>query len=183
MKQRSKITTNRVRISLAIGIILILVVIGVVIAYRTTRHVSKIIPSTSPTTTQVNNSIDNGKTPSIGGSSDNTQNQTTPTSPSPAPSQPFGNFVSSHSPSLSQSPQMASVCNTTVGASCWIEFSKDTTVLSLKAVTTDNSGTAYWYWNLNDDGFSTGSWQITAKATLKGQTVTVKDTQPLVVKP
>lgn len=91
---------------------------------------------------------------------------------------PSGDFVSNHHPNLSGSPApnlMSSVCTTTPGATCTIIFTKDGVQKSLPAQTTDRGGSAYWNWRLQDIGITSGSWKITAKATLNDQTKTADD--------
>ncbi|HJP96899.1 MAG TPA: hypothetical protein VJ843_06050 [Candidatus Saccharimonadales bacterium] len=97
---------------------------------------------------------------------------------------PTGDFVSNHHPNLSGSPapsQIASVCTTTPGATCVISFSKDGVTKSLASETADSGGSAYWDWKLQDIGLTTGSWQITATATLNGQTKSATDALKLEV--
>lgn len=97
---------------------------------------------------------------------------------------PFGNFVSNHRPSLSgpaATHQEQSVCNTTSGASCFIQFSNGEVTKKLDAQSTDSNGSAYWTWDVAQSGLSPGSWTITAVASLNGQTQTAQDSIPLVV--
>jgi len=99
---------------------------------------------------------------------------------------PYGTFVSNHRPNLGGSPapsQEQSVCNTTSGATCYIEFTQGSTVKKLGAQTVDSTGTAIWTWDVNQAGFGQGAWQITAIATLGGQTKTTADPTPLEVQP
>lgn len=81
---------------------------------------------------------------------------------------PSGAFVSNHHPNLDGSPapnQEQSVCNTTPGATCKIEFKKDGVTKSLPTATADDNGNVYWSWNLSGVGLTEGSWTITATAT------------------
>jgi len=99
---------------------------------------------------------------------------------------PIGNFVSNHHPNLSGSPAPnteSSVCTTTPGASCKITFTKDGVTKSLALETTDNGGSAYWTWKLQDIGLTVGSWQVQAIALLNGQTKTASDAMSLDVSP
>lgn len=98
----------------------------------------------------------------------------------PAPAAPTGYFVSNHHPSSSTSLSEASICVTTPGASCYIQFSKDNILKTLQSqVAVD--GTASWNWNIHDAGLTTGNWQVKAIATLNGQTQTTTDSLELVV--
>jgi hypothetical protein len=117
-----------------------------------------------------------------------TTNNTTPISPTgPSNSNqtlraPFGSFVSNHSPSLSISSQSyeLSSCETTPGASCYIEFINTSgTKITLSSETTDSQGVASWSWNVNSKGFTAGSWRITAVATLNGQIKSTVDAKTL----
>lgn len=90
---------------------------------------------------------------------------------------PFGTFVSNHKPGQNGSPTSEqSVCNTTPGAQCDIQFkSADGVVKTLGTETVSNSGTAYWSWDVKGATLAPGKWQITAVATLNGQTKTSND--------
>ncbi len=91
---------------------------------------------------------------------------------------PSGDFVSNHSPNLSNSPapnEISSVCTTTPGATCTITFTKDGVTKSLPQQTTDRGGSTYWDWKLQTVGLTVGTWQINAVATLNGQTKSAAD--------
>lgn len=92
-------------------------------------------------------------------------------------SKPYGSFVSNHMPSLSGAPGPAeeSVCNTTIGASCSISFSKGITVKSLPSQKVDAAGAAYWNWSVKEIGLEQGEWKISAQSSLKNQTEIVSD--------
>lgn len=138
-------------------------------------------------------------TPKNGGSSSTSSGQTPQSntipsstdklpSSSPSTSQPLkapsGTFVSNHRPSLSgSSSQEQSVCNTTPGANCYIQFTKGNLVKTLPVQTVGSSGSVYWNWDVQSAGFSPGPWQITAIASANGQTLTTQDSQPLEVQP
>jgi len=101
---------------------------------------------------------------------------------------PTGTFVSNHHPSLSGSTNPSgeqSVCITSVGASCFIEFTNTKTgvVKQLKDEAVDNNGTAYWNWDVKTAGLSQGEWRITAVATLNGDTKSTSDQLLLEVQP
>lgn len=99
---------------------------------------------------------------------------------------PSGTFVSNHHPNLSGSPtpsEEVSVCNGTPGSSCTITFTKDKTVKKLAPQVIDGSGSTYWSWDVNEAGFTPGSWQITASASLNGQSKSTQDALALEVQP
>ncbi|HVC36219.1 MAG TPA: hypothetical protein VNE40_02130 [Candidatus Dormibacteraeota bacterium] len=157
------------------------------------KATSGIIPSTSSSNTTKSAASSGSKTTS---SSPPTTAATptapqgpeaqTPTSSSTGLIAPFGTFVSNHSPSLSgtSSPsQELSTCNTTPGASCYIEFTQQGVVKTLKSQVADSNGVVSWTWNVNQAGFTTGTWQITAVASLNGQTKDTSDQLNLQVQP
>lgn len=96
---------------------------------------------------------------------------------------PSGDFVSAHHVSLST--PITSVCNTTPGAQCQINFATNNGMReSLSLETTDRGGSAYWNsWTPASIGMTTGTWQITATSTLDGQVKSTTDSMSLVVSP
>ncbi len=93
---------------------------------------------------------------------------------------PSGNFVSAHK--VPSNAAIASVCNTTSGASCKITFTSNGVTKSLTAETTDKGGSAYWNgWTPTSIGLTPGSWTIEAVATLGSQTQSAKDALTLEV--
>lgn len=113
-------------------------------------------------------------------------NNDTPTGNSQPLKQPEGTFVSNHHPNLSGSPapsSMQSTCETTSGATCQILFTKDGVTKSLPAQATDQGGSAYWTWKLQDIGLTQGTWRVQAKAVLGSQTQTADDATNLEVGP
>lgn len=115
-------------------------------------------------------------------SSTQSNSQSTTGTSTTAPASPFGNFVSNYSPNLSGSPSpnlIQSTCNTTPGASCVISFSMNGVTKSLSPETTDSNGAASWTWHLQDLGLTVGYWNITATATLNGQSISTGDTLKL----
>lgn len=119
-----------------------------------------------------------GKDPSSGGQSGG------PVTPSSAPlTEPSGTFVSNHLPGQNGSPtQETSTCITTPSATCSIKFTMGSYERTLAAKTVGSDNTASWTWNIADYQFPAGKWQITAIATLNGQTKTTVDPQPLEIK-
>lgn len=99
---------------------------------------------------------------------------------------PYGTFVSNHHPNLGGSPAPSteqSVCYAAPGATCYIEFTKGTSVKKLPAEQADSSGIVAWNWDVKQTGFSTGSWTIQAVASLNGKTMTAQDDLKLEVQP
>jgi hypothetical protein len=114
---------------------------------------------------------------------------TSPSAATPSPSSdvalaaPSGTFISIHRPSLGSSSKEESLCRTTPGASCFIKFTKDSVIKTLPTQTADANGTVIWDWDVKQAGFDAGTWQITAVATLNGQTKTTNDPIKLEVQP
>lgn len=96
---------------------------------------------------------------------------------------PSGTFVSNHSPGQNGSPLTeVSVCNSTPGATCQIQFTNGSVTKSLPAQVTDRSGSTYWNnWTAASIGLIAGSWQVKATATLGSQTLSTTDQMNLVV--
>lgn len=94
---------------------------------------------------------------------------------------PSGNFVSAHN--VPSDAPIASVCNTTPGATCTITFTNGSVKKNLPSQTTDRGGSTYWNeWTAKSIGLTVGSWQISASASLNGVTQSSSDVMPLVVK-
>lgn len=122
--------------------------------------------TTSPSTSTNSTSNTSAK------STDNTQSSTTLLNP-------YGQFVSNQTPSLSDPNQQTEVstCETTPGASCYIEFIKSgSATITLKEQVTDSNGVTSWTWNLSKQGFAVGTWQVKAIAILGNQTKTATET-------
>jgi len=181
-------------------VVIILIVIGSIHIFHKTQPVSgkipvistgakdNVAPLTTKTTTQEtsgsSSSTISSNTPAITNQDTDTQKPSTSSTP---PLTPFGDFVSNHHPSLSGSSSPSteqSVCNTTPDASCIITFTNDNSVVkSLPAQTANSSGSAYWAWNINTAGFTTGTWTISATAILNGQSISTSDPTLLTVEP
>ncbi len=132
---------------------------------------SKISPqknqsNSSQTANQTNNT-------SINNSSQTSATLTTPT----------GNFVSNHNPNSSDPRQLneISVCYTTPGAYCNIQFNSGNSTISLGEQLVGSSGSVTWNWNINNIGLYQGKWTITAVATLNGQSKKAVDQIPLTI--
>lgn len=104
--------------------------------------------------------------------------------PSVRPIAPEGTFVSNHRPNLSGTPAPSSeesVCHTTPGASCMIEFSMGSEKKSLPLKVTDVNGNTNWSWDVAQLGLREGEWQVTAIAMNGNLTATTQDQIKLVV--
>ncbi len=182
MVQKRKRRLNRKVWLSAIALLILIVVL--VFALRSPKKVST-IPSTNPVTSTSNSSTSNPPTNSSSqNSSSPSPAQTTKSSSNPpvstsgsGPITPYGNFVNAHSVGTASS--MYSVCNTSAGATCYIQFTNGSLVRKLDVLPTDSNGATYWYWNTSS--LSSGSWTVTAVATLNGQTKTANDSLPLEV--
>lgn len=98
---------------------------------------------------------------------------------------PFGQFVSNYGPvsysANDGSNQEESICQTTIGATCSIEFLQGQTTEALKPVVVKSengsqNGVASWSWTPNQvgtgGGLTPGEWEVEAVATLNGTTKT-----------
>ena len=164
----------------ALGAVLLVLAFGIWLLNRS--HNTQTIPSSSPNKTVKSSS------------STNNPSTTTPSqavaSPKSSPSvsaagsdliAPSGGFVSNHRPGGGTSTTETSVCNTSPGATCYIQFTKYGEVKRLDSQVADSSGAIYWYWDVNSAGLDAGSWVITAIASLNGQSKTTTDTLALEV--
>ncbi len=141
---------------------------------------STAVPSEKPVETETKDApapSDNESTVTNGPKEGDASSEAQP-SGSP-PITPFGNFVSNHSPNLDGNPapsSVDSVCNTTPGTTCMIEFTNQNGVVkSLQPQKTDSNGATYWNWDVDKAGFTVGTWKIKVTATLNGQTSTAED--------
>jgi len=171
--------------------LMVVLLIGLAVWALRYRHTTQPIattPNSGPTVPAGRSQNADKQTPSSGGysspsssSGDKTGGTSTATLLTPS-----GAFVSNHHPNLSGSPAPSaeqSVCNTTPGAICYIEFTQGSTTKRLPAQTADANGAVYWTWDVKTNGFSVGSWQVTAVASLNGQTKTANDSLNLEVRP
>lgn len=137
-------------------------------------------PKSSPDTQTANNPAASDKqiaASNSSGVSSNTQNPTNGTGQPPIV--PNGNFVSNHGSPAYPAGAETSACNTTPGASCYIEFVNGNDTKTLDSQITDSNGSTIWNWDASS--FPSGTWQITAVATLNGQTKTASDATSLVI--
>ena len=84
---------------------------------------------------------------------------------------PYGSFVSNHHPAYGD--QEESICGSTPGATCYIRFTDGSTVKKLTPETVGAEGSTAWAWDTKILG--SGSWKITAVASLNNQTKTTDD--------
>lgn len=94
---------------------------------------------------------------------------------------PTGNFVSNHTPGNGSPTTEQSVCNTTPGATCYIELSKGGQIKTLAVKAADNSGSVIWSWDVADFQIDSGVWKITAISSLNGHTKSTVDSISLTI--
>jgi hypothetical protein len=183
---------KRKLLALGLTILVLALVIAILEISNTTYifHKRKAVSGTILSTSPANNApIAAGqadKKPPSSGSSADTSKSSTAVSDSNAPLiAPYGSFVSNHHPSLSGAggvpSQEESVCTTTPGATCYMTFTQNGVVKTLKSQVADSKGSVFWDWDVNKSGFTTGSWSITATASLNGVTKSTNDSLELVV--
>lgn len=138
----------------------------------TTSQPSRTTGATGATTAT---SIDAGSPTTSGGSATTSppatsaasgdDGDTTSNAPSgPLPDVPTGSFLSSHRLSVSGDGGLPtdarSVCHTSPGATCVIDFTMGGTTKSLAAQPVDASGTTAWDWSPSDIGLTPGHWEV-----------------------
>lgn len=173
---------NRRNLAILAVIFLVIIVVGSYRYYQSKKRINTpVIPSK---TTQ------NDKAALPSSNSEKQQPSSTPTiinggtndsSSNPNLVAPFGSFVSNHKPGNGTPTAEESICNTTAGATCYIQFTKGGVTKKLAAQTVDNSGSTIWSWDVKQAGLTTGSWQITAIASLNGKTQQTTDSVMLEV--
>jgi hypothetical protein len=171
--------------AITIIVVAVLVAAGAVVFFK--HNTKDVIPvsSSGSSSSGKAQSKSTKKTDSGGGDSTGSSAKTPPPATQSLKT-PFGTFVSNHHPNLSGSPAPAteeSVCNTTPGATCYIEFSKDGTVKQLPTETAGSSGSVYWSWNVKQAGLTAGTWTIKAVTGLDGKTMSAQDNLGLDVGP
>jgi cytoskeletal protein RodZ len=198
MKQRSrKQLKKRLRIIVPIAL---LIVIGLGLYWLIKPAPQKTLTSQSASNEQA------GKPAAVASNPTNTS-----TSPNPNPNvpggttgsgvssqavlvAPTGTFVNNHGANsaypVTTDTNEASTCTTTPGASCDIQFTntvsgsvEDLGALTLPATGSGNlsSGSVSWQWTPSGKGLSSGTWKITAIATLDGQSKSTTDQLNLTV--
>jgi cytoskeletal protein RodZ len=179
----------------------VLVVVLAVVVLYSTGHVSfhksriaPVIPSTNPAPKSSSTNKTDKSTVSNSGSAqttnptDTSQKAGTPSATNTTPPiEPTGTFVSNHYPGKNGDPTTEqSVCNTTPGATCFIQFTQGSVVKLLAPQTVGSDGATYWSWDAKaatSIGLTAGSWNVSAVASLNGQTQTSDDAIALVMQP
>lgn len=170
-------------------IVILLIVGGLWINHSGKKKaISGTIPSSSTNTKLSQDSVASPSGTTSGATSDSGKNPTgsTTTPGGSLSNPPSGTFVSNHKPNLGGSPAPSSeqsVCNTTPGATCYIEFKQGSIVKKLDSRVADSSGSVIWSWDVKQAGFTEGSWTISAITSLNGQTKTTTDSLALEVRP
>ena len=88
-------------------------------------------------------------------------------------------FVSSHNAMLNG--DVESICVTTLGATCYINFTSGQSSHSLDAKQANSDGVVAWIWTPKSVGLSTGEWKVSAITKLNGQSETKVDAYPLII--
>lgn len=194
LHRRSKKVFTPLRIVLACFLVAIITVAA--LEFTGATHIftgkgttgSSNIPSDSPNESIIDsNENDQNNIPSSANDENNTsqsdKNNTLQTSGSEL-IEPFGNFVSSHSLSLSDpyAANQESVCNTTPSASCKIEFKKNGITKTLEPKKADSNGSVVWNWSPEKAGLTEGSWKIVVTAQMGSDTKITTDKVNLEVK-
>jgi hypothetical protein len=174
---------NRPVLLLALLGLVLLTLLGIFLIRMHTKRVAIIIPSKPVTSAarQKTTTAANSTTASPPATTDTTSSQVkTPSTAPPAQAgqliAPYGSFVSNHSPGKNNTlTDEESICNTTAGATCYIQFTNNGSTKKLDSKIADSFGSVTWDWDVKNAGFAAGSWQITAVATLNGQTKSTAD--------
>lgn len=174
--------------SLLVGIAGLIILFAILEMTNTTHllHKQK-VPLVIPTHTNTSQTVSSSVPSSRPGSDSTNGSQQASSTPADIANHslitPFGNFVSNHSPGQNGSPNNEfSVCNTTPGATCYIEFTHLDTgeTTQLPTQTTDARGSTSWYWDISKDAHLTsGEWQVKAVASLGNQTKSADDSLKL----
>jgi len=185
-RQGKRLNKRLILTLLVSGALLVALFVSYEIYQSHKRQKRVVIPSSSPVSNATTNPKPSDKqvtqsTQPSTNSTPTTQKSTTATTGA-TPIVPSGQFVSNHSPGGSNPTTEQSVCNTTAGASCYIQFTKDSIVKKLDSQVTDANGTTIWNWDVKAAGLTAGSWHISAVATLNGQAVSAQDSQTMEIK-
>ncbi len=175
----------------ALGIMVLILVLVILELTNTTHlfHKAK-VPTVIPATNQTSNTsqasgqsaANQPSATASGGTKDQAAGGNTAPSSTSSLIAPYGSFVSNHQPGTNNSSlQEQSYCYTTPSAICYIKFTNGQTTTQLPSQTVNSQGFTSWSWNINDAHLTSGQWQITAVATLNGQTKSTDDQIKLVV--
>lgn len=178
----------------SIALLLVLLVVAVVLALELTNTTyffhKKVVPATIPVAKPKSTSKEDKKSSSTkpNGGQDSATESAKVASPAGGGGsnltlvQPYGNLVSNHFPGKDgTSTKEQSVCNTTPGAACYIQFTKVGTgeITKLPAQTVGSDGSTIWNWDANI--LTSGQWEIRAVASLNGQSKSATDSLKLSV--
>lgn len=128
-------------------------------------------------------------TPDTEAPGDTTAPTTTPddtTHAGPPPDTPTGTFLSTHRLSISGEgvpAEARSVCTTSVGATCVIEFTNGQETRTLGPTEVDASGNATWNWSPSNIGLTPGEWAVRVTATNAAGSTSVDEAIGLEVLP
>jgi hypothetical protein len=170
------------KLVISLAILLAVLLLGFVTFNKYSRRVSVTIPSSSPTSPakQPPAGKNNASSSSAAATSEEKTAATTPSQGSSLILNNSQTFVSNHKPGQNgASTAEQSACITTPGATCSMQFTKGSTIKTLEAKTADSNGTVIWNWDVQDAGFTSGSWEISTTAKLNDQTKTVRDPMSL----
>ncbi|OVE78949.1 hypothetical protein BVY00_01455 [bacterium G20] len=181
-KRAQKFSRRTLLLGLAAVVLLGLVGFGL---SRNKKPASATIPSTTTSIPNIQSSDKANKNATSPPNSEGTTNspKSNPSAQASLPLiAPWGDFVSNHSPGKNGTPTSeVSTCNTTQGATCYIQFTKGSLSRTLESKTADGNGSVSWSWDVANAGLSSGKWQVAAVATLNGQSKTTTDQLPLEV--
>lgn len=185
------VKSNNSRMLIAASVILILSIIlgGVIYAQQSNRRriAQEVIPVANTVEAPSNTVETTTPEPTAGEAPiEKTTDKTVSTSfnsnmanSQDGPAKPYGTFVSNHHPSLSGSggvpSSIQSTCQGTPGAKCQIIFTKDGKTKSLPEKTIGSHGSVSWDWDVEEAGFTAGSWQIKAVSSLNGKSAEAMD--------
>lgn len=171
--QNKSIAKNKILWLILILAVILFIVAGVYVMYRNTS-VGKETHMDGPYTSDISEPQKNANSEQSPPSASDSDKQNSTVSQGDRVMMPTGNFVSTHKPT-SSSTTIESVCVTTPGATCDIQFSLNGEVKSLGSKVTGQSGSANWIWSPASLGLSQGSWAISATAQLGTATQTASD--------
>ncbi|HET7529301.1 MAG TPA: hypothetical protein VFJ84_03700 [Candidatus Saccharimonadales bacterium] len=171
---------------LAVGAVVIILLLALWYFNRPVSKKTATIPSTTSVGTPVNNQASGNSQASPSGKPIPSSTSSSASSSQSVSKEslvaPWGNFISNHHPGQNGAPTTeSSACNTTPGATCYIKFTNGSQTRFLDTKVADSQGAVIWTWDVKSAGFSAGSWQVSAVASLGGQTKTAADATPLVI--
>lgn len=171
-------------------LVLLLLVLMILLELTNTTHIfhkQKVVDIVPSTSTNTKNTTPSNTTDETTPQPSATNTDKTPASTSTTTGlelvAPYGLFVSTHVRTLDSSGSAEySACNTTPGASCYIEFKQGDVTKRLATQVADSSGNTSWYWDVVTAKLTVGEWQVSATATLNGQSKTTSDQKLLEIK-